>query len=50
MCQHFDEKKVDGWKYVDLNITLVKENLNAILISLAEPSWFDDKPQDPSKQ
>ncbi|XP_025425814.1 uncharacterized protein LOC112694531 isoform X1 [Sipha flava] len=43
---NFDETKIDGWKHVDLNITIVRENLNAILLSLAEPSWFDDEPKD----
>ncbi|XP_022174799.1 uncharacterized protein LOC111036859 [Myzus persicae] len=39
---HFDESKAEGWKYVDLNITLVKENLNSILYSLTEPLWLKD--------
>ncbi|XP_060876252.1 uncharacterized protein LOC132949399 isoform X3 [Metopolophium dirhodum] len=39
---HFDEAKAEGWKYVDLNITLVKENLNSILNSLVEPLWLKD--------
>ena len=38
--QHFDESKAEGWKYVDLNIKLVKENLNSILYSLVEPLWL----------
>ncbi|XP_016658697.1 uncharacterized protein LOC100167275 isoform X2 [Acyrthosiphon pisum] len=38
----FDEAKAEGWKYVDLNITLVKENLNSILYSLVEPLWLKD--------
>ncbi|CAI6361930.1 unnamed protein product [Macrosiphum euphorbiae] len=39
---HFDEAKAEGWKCVDLNITLVKENLNSILYSLVEPLWLKD--------
>ncbi|XP_022170007.1 uncharacterized protein LOC111033534 [Myzus persicae] len=39
---HFDESEAEGWKYVDLNITVVKENLNSMLYSLVEPLWLKD--------
>lgn len=42
MYQNFDETSVNGWKYVDIIITRVKENLNAILFGLVEPLWFKD--------
>jgi len=29
---------------VELNITAVNENMNAILFGLVEPSWFKDIP------
>lgn len=38
--QHFDETKIEGWKCVNLNIKMAKENFNAILYGLVEPLWF----------
>ncbi|VVC34737.1 Tudor domain,RNA recognition motif domain [Cinara cedri] len=44
---HFDETNENGWTHVNLVMKKYKEDLNAILFGLTEPSWLKDKSSAP---